>query len=50
MVFGAGFLVCCDLAARSVAYPYELPVGTLLSLLGAPFFIFLLVRRRRWEH
>ena len=29
---------------------YELPVGTLLSLLGAPFFIFLLVRRRRWEH
>lgn len=46
-VWGAAFLVACDLVARTVAFPYELPVGLVLSLLGAPFFISLLVRRGR---
>ncbi|RRF88858.1 MAG: iron ABC transporter permease [Coriobacteriaceae bacterium] len=44
-VWGAAFLALCDLVARTVLYPYELPVGLVLSLLGAPFFIMLLVRR-----
>lgn len=46
-VWGASLLVACDLVARTVAFPYELPVGLVLSLLGAPFFILLLVRRGR---
>ena len=46
LLFGSGLLVFCDVLARSLAYPYELPVGMLLSVLGAPFFIFLLIRRR----
>ena len=47
LLYGSGLLVCCDVFARSLAYPYELPVGMLLSLLGAPFFILMLIRRRK---
>lgn len=42
---GAAFLVAADAAARIVAYPVELPVGVITALAGAPFFLYLLVRR-----
>lgn len=45
-VLGAAFLTICDVLARSLFSPYEIPVGILLSLLGGPFFLSLLVRRR----
>jgi iron complex transport system permease protein len=44
-LFGASFLVMCDLAARTVLSPVELPVGIVTTLLGGPFFLWLLVRR-----
>lgn len=43
---GAAFVTCCDLAARLVLIPYELPVGILLSLLGGPFFLMILRKRK----
>jgi len=43
---GGAFLVLCDLAARTVMAPAELPVGVLTALLGGPFFLWLLVLRR----
>lgn len=43
---GAGFVCLCDLAARLVFAPFELPVGILLSVLGGPFFLWLLLRRK----
>jgi len=43
---GAALLTGCDLLARLIFYPYELPVGVVLSLLGGPFFIWLLLRQR----
>jgi len=43
---GAGLLTGCDLAARVLFLPYELPVGVVLSLGGGPFFIWLLLRQR----
>ena len=46
---GASVLVLADLGARSVLAPAELPVGVLTGLLGAPFFLVLLVRARRRE-
>jgi iron complex transport system permease protein len=46
---GASVLVLADLGARSVFAPAELPVGVLTGLLGAPFFLLLLVRARRRE-
>ena len=39
-------LVLCDLLARTLFRPYELPVGVVMSLAGGPFFIWLLFRQR----
>jgi iron complex transport system permease protein len=44
--FGAAFLVMCDVIARTAIAPMELPVGVITALLGGPFFLWLLVRRR----
>lgn len=43
---GAAFLVICDTAARTVFAPTEIPVGVITALLGGPFFIVLLKRRK----
>lgn len=44
---GAVLLVLADTAARSALPASELPVGILTALLGAPFFLVVLVRERR---
>jgi iron complex transport system permease protein len=44
---GASLLVFADLAARTVVAPAELPLGVVTSLLGGPFFLWLLHRTRR---
>jgi len=43
---GSAFLVLCDTAARTIIAPTQIPVGVITSLLGGPFFIFLLKRKR----
>ncbi|MCE5302321.1 MAG: iron ABC transporter permease [Planctomycetaceae bacterium] len=45
-LFGGTLLVVCDTAARTVMAPTELPAGILTALLGGPFFLWLLLRRR----
>ena len=44
-LFGTSFLVLCDLAARIVMAPLEIPVGVVTALIGGPFFLWLLVKR-----
>ena len=45
-----GLLVClCDLLARTMFAPYEIPVGIVLSLLGGPFFVYLILRRGKGD-
>jgi iron complex transport system permease protein len=44
-LFGAAFLVMCDLLARTVMAPVEVPVGIITALIGGPFFLWLLVRQ-----
>ena len=44
-LFGASFLVACDVVARTVLAPIELPVGIITAILGGPFFLWLLFRR-----
>jgi len=46
LMFGGSFLALSDLLARSVVSPAEIPVGVVTALLGGPFFLWLLVRRR----
>jgi len=45
-VLGATLLVAADTVARSVAAPAELPIGILTATFGAPFFLWLLLRRQ----
>ena len=47
LVVGAGFLLAADKIARSVLAPQELPVGVVTAFIGAPFFLFLLVKAAR---
>ncbi|MBQ8974871.1 MAG: iron ABC transporter permease, partial [Oscillospiraceae bacterium] len=47
LLFGGGFLLFCDTLSRLLFFPYELPTGLILSVLGAPFFIWMLTRRKR---
>lgn len=47
LAWGPCLLLAADLLARVLFFPYELPVGLVLSFVGAPFFIWLLVSRRR---
>ncbi len=47
VVSGALFLIWTDTLARTVIAPAELPVGIITSLLGAPFFIYLLMSRKK---
>jgi len=44
-LFGASFLIGCDLLARTLLAPVELPVGIITSIIGAPVFLWLLFRR-----
>jgi iron complex transport system permease protein len=41
---GAAFLVACDVVARTVLSPMELPVGIVTAMIGGPFFLWQLVR------
>lgn len=43
-LFGAAFVCLCDTAARTAFSPYEIPVGIIMAFLGAPFFVFILIR------
>ena len=43
---GACFVTLCDLLARVLFAPFELPVGIVLAFAGAPFFLWLLFRRK----
>lgn len=43
---GATFLMLTDTLARTIASPVEIPVGVITALCGAPFFIWLLIRKK----
>lgn len=45
-LLGASLLLLADLVARTIVVPAELPIGILTSLIGGPFFIWLLLRQR----
>ena len=45
---GALLVLVADIGARTLAPPIELPAGVLTSLIGAPYFLFLLTRYRGW--
>ena len=45
-LFGGAFMVICDLIARTIISPSELPVGVVTAILGAPFFAYIYFSKR----
>jgi len=43
---GANFLLVCDIVGRIVIYPYEIPIGVMVSIIGAVIFLVLILRKR----
>lgn len=43
---GAIFLLACDIVGRLVVYPYEVPIGVSVSIIGAVLFLLLILRKR----
>ena len=43
-IYGSSFVCLCDTLARTLFAPYEIPVGIIMAYLGAPFFVFILVK------
>lgn len=47
MLTGAGFLILADTASRTLLSPTEIPVGVITALIGAPFFLYVLRKRKQ---
>ena len=45
LFFGAFFMLLADTLARTIASPAELPIGSITALAGAPFFVYLLIKK-----
>ena len=46
-VIGGSFMVLCDLVARTIVAPVELPVGAVTAIIGAPFFAYIYFGKRK---
>ncbi|MBJ6720600.1 ABC transporter permease [Bacillus sp. PR5] len=44
-VLGAGLVLTCDIVGRLVRFPYEIPIGTMMGVVGSILFLYLLLRR-----
>jgi iron complex transport system permease protein len=51
VIAGAAFLCACDIVSRKVPVAGEVPIGIITTLVGGPFFLYLLMRRKftDWE-
>ncbi|MHB2266054.1 ABC transporter permease [Aliihoeflea sp. PC F10.4] len=43
---GALFVLVCDIAGRLIRYPYEIPIGVMVGVVGSAMFLYLLLRKR----
>ncbi|MCZ7486762.1 ABC transporter permease [Rhizobium rhizogenes] len=43
---GAVFVLSCDIIGRTVRAPYEIPIGTVVGVIGSVLFLYLLLRKR----
>ncbi|MGC4108755.1 MAG: iron ABC transporter permease [Thermomicrobiales bacterium] len=48
-LMGASLLLIADLVSRTIVQPLELPIGVVTSLIGGPFFLWLLIKTRRQQ-
>ena len=46
-LYGGGFVCMCDTLSRVIFAPFEIPVGIVMSVIGVPFFIFIILKKGR---
>ncbi|HZG74595.1 MAG TPA: iron chelate uptake ABC transporter family permease subunit, partial [Paenibacillus sp.] len=44
-LFGAAFLLACDIFGRLILFPYEIPIGLTVGVIGSAIFLYMLLRR-----
>ncbi|WP_306975749.1 ABC transporter permease [Alkalibacillus salilacus] len=47
-ILGALFVLACDILGRVIIYPYEIPIGLTVGVIGSGTFIYLLLRRKAY--
>lgn len=45
-LLGGSFVLLCDLLGRTLFAPFELPAGIIMSFIGGPFFLYLLLKKK----
>jgi iron complex transport system permease protein len=45
-VSGAGFVLACDIVGRVIRFPYEIPIGTVVGVIGSVIVLYILLNRR----
>ncbi|OPH48646.1 iron ABC transporter permease [Paenibacillus ferrarius] len=48
-LLGAVFVLFCDILGRILIYPYEIPIGLTVGVIGSGMFIYLLMRRKAYD-
>ena len=48
-LFGASFLLLCDIIGRIVIFPYEIPISLTVGVIGSAVFLYLIFRRQTNE-
>lgn len=47
-MLGAIFVLICDIIGRLIIYPYEIPIGLTVGVIGSAIFLYLLLRRKTY--
>lgn len=45
-LMGAGIVLLCDILGRLIRFPYEIPIGTIMGVVGSAVFLYMLLKRR----
>ncbi|SEM60288.1 iron complex transport system permease protein [Mesobacillus persicus] len=48
-LLGAVFVLACDILGRIVIYPYEVPIGLTVGVIGSGIFLYMIMRRKAYE-
>lgn len=48
-LLGAVFVLACDIFGRLIIYPYEIPIGLMVGVIGSGIFLYLLMRSKAYE-
>lgn len=49
-LMGANFVLLCDIIGRLIIYPYEIPIGMMISIIGSTIFLWMILRRKKNEN